>query len=60
MFNFFRREPQQAFSIIYRYGSGTWFARTVVTAPSDYEACRKFDTDPKFSKCTRVSCVLDR
>ena len=59
MFNFFRRKPQFAFSIIYRYGSGTWFARTVVTAPSCYEACRLFDTDPAFDKCTRISCVKE-
>jgi len=63
MFNFFRRQPQQDFSILYRYASydrGPWFARTIVTAASNYEACRKFDTDSGFRGCTRVSCVLAR
>ena len=55
MFNFFRRQPQRDYTVLARYRTGTWFRRFEVTAPSSYEACRKFDTSEEGVYWTRVS-----
>lgn len=62
MFNFFRSlfalPELRPYEVIYRYGSGSWFARCGVTATSLYEAQRAFDTDPRYDNCHRISCTL--
>ena len=55
MFNFFRRQPQREYVVIARYSAGHWFRRFTLTAPSSYEAARKFDQAPEFHDWTRVS-----
>jgi hypothetical protein len=55
MLGFFRRQPQQVYVIIARYGSGNWMKRFEIAAASPYEACRKFDQTPEFHSFTRVS-----
>jgi len=55
MFNFFKRKPQRAYTVLARYCTGHWFRQFVVKAPSVYEACRKFDTSDEGQHWTRVS-----
>ena len=55
MFNFFRRQPQQEYVLLARYRTGHWFKQFVVTAPSTYEAARKFDISDESQAWTRVS-----
>lgn len=52
---FFNRKPQREYTLIARFGAGSWMKRFTITAASPYEACRKFDTDPQYSIYTRVS-----
>ena len=53
MFRFFNRKPQQQFTILARYRTGSWFKQFQVSAVTPYEACRKFDTTE--AHWTRVS-----
>jgi len=55
MFGFFRRKPQTTYTLLARYRTGHWFRRFEVTAPSPYEACRKFDTSEEGLDWYRVS-----
>ena len=55
MFNFFRRKPQRAYTVLARFRNGSWFRQFVVKAPSAYEAARKFDTSEDNNAWTRVS-----
>ena len=55
MFNFFRRQPQRAYTVLARYRAGHWFRRFVVKGASAYEAARAFDTSEDNQHWTRVS-----
>ena len=55
MFGFFRRKPQTTYTLLARYRTGHWFRRFEVTAPSSYEACRKFDTSEEGLDWYRIS-----
>jgi len=55
MFNFFRRQPQKDYVLLARYRTGHWFKRFTVTAPSSYEAARKFDVSEESQNWLRVS-----
>lgn len=55
MFNFFRRKPRKAFTILARYRTGHWFRHFVVKGVTAYEACRAFDTSEESQNWTRVS-----
>lgn len=59
MFGFFKRQPQREFTLLARYRNGHWFRRFEVTAPSAYEACRKFDTSEESQNWTRVSGAVE-
>ena len=55
MFRFFNRKPQQQFTVLARYRTGSWFKQFQVSAVTPYEACRKFDTSDDGQNWTRVS-----
>ena len=55
MFGFFKRQPQREYTLLARYRTGHWLRRFTVTAPSAYEAARKFDTSAEGQHWTRVS-----
>ena len=55
MFNFFRRQPQQNYTLLARYRTGHWFKRFEVQGVSAYEAARRFDLNPENDDWTRVS-----
>lgn len=55
MFGFFNRKPQREYVLLARYTTGAWFRQFTVSAPSAYEACRKFDTSEESLHWTRVS-----
>jgi len=58
MFNFFRKQVQVSYEVIYCYGSRPFISRTTVEAADLVEAHRKFDADPRFEKCTRISDAI--
>jgi len=55
MFNFFRRKPQKAYTIMARYRTGHWFRRFVTQGVTAYEAARAFDQSADNQHWTRVS-----
>jgi len=55
LFSFFFRQHQKEYQIIARLTVATFCSRFLIKASSPYEACRKFDTDPRYKDFTRIS-----